>query len=424
MKFKVMMVLLMFFLIGCKSKELLQKSTLNYWDCMPPTDSGGIAIKELIKDFEQKNPGIEVKYQYITWGEFDNKLLTSIAGGLPPDVVMIDRFRVGSYGYHNALMILDDFVKKDKINAKNYWECCWNEIIYNRHIWAIPHFTDVRALFYRVDHFKEAGLDPDKPPKTWDELYEYAKKLTKRDKYNRFERIGFLPYYGNTWLYLWGWLNGGEFMKDGKITINDHRIVEALDWTIKFEQLYGGPQIVNTAISGYGNKEMDPFIMGRLSMKIDGDYQVRYIEKYGPNIEYRVAPPPAPKGRKTLTWSGGFAYAIPRGVKNPDISWKFVKFITSKEAQLKYTKICQGIPSLIEVTKEPFYTNNPKYKVFIDLMKVSRYRPVTPVGSYLWNELEKSVEYVRAGSKTAQQALNEAQEKVTQELIRMDQIGK
>jgi len=408
-----------FLLSSCSKQSRNSKIVLNYWDCMPPAEPAGRGIQEAIKTFKKQNPDIDIKYQYITWGEFDSKLQTAIAGELPPDIVMVDRFRVGSYASHNALTILDEYIKKDKINPGDYWECCWNEVVYNGNVWAIPHLTDARALYYRVDHFKEAGLDPDKPPKTWDELYEYAKKLTKKDKNGRLERIGFLPYFGNTWVYLWGWLNGGEFIKNGKFTINDPKIVSALDWTIKFEQLYGGPQIVDTTTSGYGSKELDPFIMGRLSMRIDVDYYMRYLEKYGPKIEYRVAPPPAPKGKESITWSGGFAYAIPRGAKNPDVSWKFIKFITSKEEQLKYAKVSQGIPSIKEAAKDPFFTDNPKYKVFVDLMNVSKYRPVTPVASYLWDELAKTIEYVRLGKKTAKQALDDVQEKVSAELNRI-----
>jgi hypothetical protein len=60
-------------------------------------------------------------------------------------------------------------------------------------------------------------------------------------------------------------------MINNKPTVNDPRIVEALEWTIKFEEIYGGPGVIDVTISGYGSKEMDPFIMGKLSMKIDGD---------------------------------------------------------------------------------------------------------------------------------------------------------
>ena len=407
-------------LSGCPKKET-GKKVINYWDSMPPTEPVGMAIRSLMKEFEEKNPSIKIKYQYITWGELNTKLQASIVGGNPPDVVLLDRFVTGSYAFREALTPLDSYIQKDGIKSKDFWPACWNEVVYDGKVWAIPHHTDARALYYRVDDFKEVGLDPDKPPKTWDELFEYAKKLTKRDEKGRILRIGFLPYYGNTWLYLWGWLNGGEFMIDNKPTVNDPKIVEALDWTIKFEDYYGGAGAIDVTVSGYGSKEMDPFIMGKLSMRIDGDWYISVLEKFGPKVEYRIAPPPAPAGRKSLTWSGGFAYCIPKGAKNPEEAWQFIKFMVSKESQLKCGKMSSRIPALIEVSKDPFYVTHPKYKVFIDLMKVSRYRPVSPIANIIWDELDKATQYARLKKKTPKQALDDANEKIKIELEKISQ---
>jgi ABC-type glycerol-3-phosphate transport system substrate-binding protein len=215
-------------------------------------------------------------------------------------------------------------------------------------------------------------------------------------------------------------MNGGEFMKNGKLTVNDPKIVQALEWTMAFEKMYGGPQVVDSMTSGYGTKEMDPFIMGRLAMKIDTDYSIKYLEKYGPKIEYRIAPPPAPKGMPTVTWSGGFAYAVPKGSKNSDLAWQFVKHMTNAASQLQFGKTSSCIPGQKAAVKDPFFTDDPKYKVFLDIMKVSKYRPVTPIASRLWDELVKAVEYVRVGKKTAKQALDDVQNIVDNEMTRLE----
>jgi multiple sugar transport system substrate-binding protein len=98
------------FLTSCSKKDD-GKTTLIYWDCMPPSEPVGIGIKNLIAEFEKLNPKVTVKHLYITWAEFDTKLQTAISGSMPPDVVMVDRFRVGSYASHGALSELDSFVK-------------------------------------------------------------------------------------------------------------------------------------------------------------------------------------------------------------------------------------------------------------------------------------------------------------------------
>lgn len=78
-----------------------------------------------------------------------------------------------------------------------------------------------RALYYNKDHFAAAGLDPENPPKTIEELTEVAKKLTLRDG-NRVTQFGLIPWMGEGWLYSWGWSFGGSFLdkETGKVTPN------------------------------------------------------------------------------------------------------------------------------------------------------------------------------------------------------------
>jgi multiple sugar transport system substrate-binding protein len=386
-------------------------------------------LEQLIQEFNKNHPDIKVRPSYFpgtgSGMHLEQKLLTAISGGTPPEVVLMDRFIVAGFAEKGVLMNLDDYFDQNNIKLDSFWPVCIEESQYKGHVWAIPLNTDVRALFYRIDAFREAGLDPDKPPRDWDELETYSDKLTKWDG-NRLVRLGFAPYLGfgpNTGqgtIYIWGWLNGGEFMdKTGtKVTCNEPRIVEALEWMVKFFDKYGARSL-GAFEQGFGQRAQDPLIMGKVAMRIGGDWDIAFLKKFGPNVEYKVAPIPPPRGKKTLTWSGGFAFVIPKDSKYTNESLEFIKFLTNREYQLRFGKGAWVIPALKEVTQDPFYQDSDKYGPFLKLMDVSKYRPVTPVARFYWDQLMKATDLALLHEKSPKQALDDVAKAVQAELDNM-----
>ncbi len=420
-EFKIWVLLLLIFILPISFLQNCSKSkdenviVLQYWDTMPPMDKVGMAIRDLIKEYNESHTNVRIEATFINWDKFNDKLMTAIAGDMPPDIVLLDRFVTASYAARNALIPLNDFIKKDHINPDDYFKACWDECVYKGKVWSIPYHTDVRALYYRVEDFQSVGLDPDNPPETWKELEEYAKRLTIRDKNGFLKRIGFIPQWGNTSLYLWGWLNGGKFMVGDKITCNDPRIVKALEWIVKFNDWYGR-KAVEGAAQSYGSREMDPFITGQLSMKIDGDWYVGVLKQYGPHVKFKVAAPPAPEGKKSITWSGGFSLAIPKGSHHLKEAWDFIRYMIRYETQLRYAKAAYRIPALKKAAHDKFFMTDPYYKVFIKLMDVTKFRPVTPVANFYWDQLSKAMEYAILHKKSPKEALDDAAE-VTQKYL-------
>ena len=82
--------------------------------------------------------------------------------------------------------------------SNDFYKATWEEASYQGHVYALPYGTDCRALFYNRSLFREVGLDPDKPPKTWKDLETYTKKLNKFEN-GKPVRRGFIPNFGNCW---------------------------------------------------------------------------------------------------------------------------------------------------------------------------------------------------------------------------------
>jgi len=382
------------------------------------TDIGLTALETMVKAFEEKNPHIKVNMVYTESSEgADQKLLTAVAGGNPPDVALFDRFKIGSWAAQDSLTDLTDMAETDGITKDLYYGYAWEEANYEGRLYGLPYSTDSRLLYYNKDHFEAAGLDPENPPKTIQELEVAAEKLTKKNG-NRFEQIGLIPWYGQGWLYGWGWSFGGDFFDEesGLVTADDPKIVEALQWMTDFGKKYNVEDIAGFESSA-GTAAMDPFILGQISMKVDGNWTISAIEKYKPDLNYGVTPIPTPTGTDFTTWSGGIGIVIPKGAKNVEAAWEFVKYFGTQEGQEVYFAELPGDLSVIpEVNENLGRGDNPILKQFIDILPNSNSRPVIPEGQLLWNELVTATENSTRENGTPQENLEKATETVNKAL--------
>ncbi len=94
---------------------------------------------------------------------------------------------------------------------------------------------------------------------------------------------------------------------------------------VDFAQKYKIENITSFSTS-QGSDEMDPFLNGQYSMKVDGPFSVSLIERHKPDLNFGVAPIPTPTGDDFTTWSGGHSLIMPEGSNHPEEAWEFMKF--------------------------------------------------------------------------------------------------
>jgi len=393
---------------------------IRFWNCFywgGPAD----AVELLVERFNEQHPAIYVDKLDVP--QIEQKLFTATAGNVPPEVALFDRFRVAGYAERRAFLELDDLAAQHNIRKEEFFDTCWGECVYRDKLYAIPFNTDVRVLFYNRAVFREVGLDPDRPPRTWKELLEYSKKVTVKNPDGSLDRIGFVPMsgvpggMGNTWLYLYGWQNGGQFMnEDGTfVTCNDPKIIEALQWCVDFVDFYGIGNLQQFA-SGFGIKELDPFLTGKAALVGDEGFQLARIRQYKPDLDFGVAPLPWPEDGVHATWSGGFALVVPSGCEHVDAAMEFIRFLTEEQQQADYGETSEQIPANRLASQAPYFSEDPDWRVFVEEMAYSRYRPVSAIGNILWDELFRAVEMAVNHQKSPQQALDGAQRAAQKEL--------
>jgi len=425
----------------CAAQTERQKPiTLSIWG-IPEYDRYR-GTHEAIKEFQRRNPHIKILVG-APGGSTDvdpQKLLTAVAAGEPPDLILQDRFTISGWAARGAFRPLNDFVERDGVNTEDFYPACWNEAIYRDKIYGIPWDTDARALYYNRAILKKYGYE--RPPADWDELAEWGAKMTVKTGVNRYEQVGFAPMWGNSFLYLFGWQNGAEFLsEDGtRCLMSNPQNAAALEWMKKTYDAIGGYLNVRgfEGAGGFGGT-VDPFITGRVAMIINGNWVLDDIVRYKPDLDFGVALPPAPKGGEALTWSGGFALAIPAASKHAEDAWELAKWLAFEEGmmyqslrQKEFNKTIQKdyfIPrlscqrSLNEKLFKEFPAPNQNLQnvinTFLQMLDRSRFRPVTPAGQTLWNEQLLATYLALAGDLSPQEALSQAARRVQAELNRL-----
>src|SRR5512142_3277384 len=162
-----------------------------------------------------------------------DKILPALTGSEPPDVLIVSGGDlVKSYAKENLVVELSNAIKTGGIDMNDMYPAPLLQCKEGDKILCLPWGTDIYALYWNKDLFEAAGLDPNTPPQTLEQLAEYADKLTKVGADGKIEQIGFIPdqAWGHTELY--SRMFGGYWYNDDatKLTANSQPMIDALTW--------------------------------------------------------------------------------------------------------------------------------------------------------------------------------------------------
>jgi multiple sugar transport system substrate-binding protein len=373
---------------------------------------------------QQKLPNITVVDTVKPFGDIWTANVAAVtAGSGMPDVIVSDRPTLPKDAAEGVYMSLQEFADRDGITRDQFYDWAWDQSLFEGETYGIPFETDVRVLFWNKQLFEEAGLDPNKPPTTWEELMQYADALDKKNEDGTYERIAFFPLWNAGFNPFWAYLNGAPLIDaEGNPVINSPEAVEAAEWIKQWVDRYGGWQALQDFRAQYGAPPNDLFMGNGVAMMVDifgynsqlefyrpradanGDLQVTDED---PRMDWGIATLPYNAG--PANWSGGFSLSIPTGAENPEAAWEFIKCMTGPEGQASWARDTQAQPTNLAAATDPVLLANPNWAVVDEALQVSTggvYVPTYPN----WNEqLDLVLEQVWTGELTPQEALDQAQ---------------
>ncbi|MCA1553819.1 MAG: extracellular solute-binding protein, partial [Chloroflexi bacterium] len=324
-------------------------------------------------------------------------------------------------------------VQKDALDPKAYFPFTWQQTLYNNEPYGIPFETDVRVLYWDKNIFREVGLDPDKPPVKWDDLWAMADKLDKKNPDGTYARIGFFPLFGGVGADLWGYANGVQYVKSGKPDVTDPKVVETFEWIKKWVDRYGGWDNLQKFRSGFAAAPNDAFMSGKVAIIGDIQGYVSVINFWDPRIktkdpkdatkelndrlDYGVSD--LPYNTTKGTWSGGFSLSIPRGAKNQDAAWEFIKCASGPDGEASWARDTFGIAPNIQANKDPGLLADPRWQFFVDALQNSKVEPFVKEYPNWAEKLGGTLqEPIWKGEKSAKDALAQAQKDIDAEIAK------
>lgn len=318
----------------------------------------------VVEAFKQKYPEIELRsYSGIELEnmELDAGPLMAIAGGVSPDIIYVNFRQSATYIENDFLYPLDEFIEnisEEELNgriAKPVWPVVKRKKTgdKDKHVWCMPYETLVRVMLYRKDLFYKVGLDPEQPPKDWNELLQYAKRMTipEEGTYGLYLASG--PQAAYDWItYLWS--AGGDAVVQDPDTdewyasFNGRPAIDAMKFyleliTTKWKDSEGKDQQGFVIREGnWGNLRDD----GKLGILMGYMDDKRLGGELDPNL-WGIAPPPkGPTGLRGseincrmmgifsgagISNNGGLGNRDPEKVR--DAAWKYIRFYDSDEAR-------------------------------------------------------------------------------------------
>lgn len=331
------------------------------------TDPFPQADLEVLKAFRKKYPNIKpFAFSGITIGNnaMDSAPLLAIAGGNSADILYVNFRQSDTYIQNAFLYPLDDFVKRDMTKEELDWRVpkpAWQVIKRDgpavepfkkgEHIWTLPYGMGVRVLLYRKDLFEKVGLDPDKPPKNWNELFEYAKRMTDPSKGSYGIYLAYGQHAAWDWMsYLWS-AGGDAVVKNEKgewvAVFNTKEAVDSLEFYFKLKMERWTDADGNSQM-GYALSASDPnaWVEGRVGMMAAYIDDKAFAKTSDPALIGMAPFPVGPTGLRgteiNCTMMGMFSDI--KGRYNSDgvyvsvemireAAWQYIKFYDSPEAQ-------------------------------------------------------------------------------------------
>jgi multiple sugar transport system substrate-binding protein len=349
----------------------------------------------------------------------EDKTIVAISGGMPPDIAGLSTLSLAAFADNDAIVPLDEYCHEYGIKETDYVPIYWRQMFYQDHVYALPTTPDSNALHYNRADFKAAGLDPDKPPQTFDEMDAMSDKLTTKDKDGHYNHFGFIPSDPGWWNWGWGYFFGGELWNGSdKITCNSPENIEGFKWVASYSHKYG-PSQINSFKSGFVfASTTNGFISGKESMQLQGVWMYNFITKFNPKLDWAAAAFPHPKNRPDLanmTFADSDNVVIPVGAKHPKEAFDFIAFL-QKQENMELLCMGQRKQSPLANVSDAFLKNhpNPFIRLFTDLPKgkTARIPPMIGIINEYTADLGEAFDEVTLLQKTPKQALDDVQERI------------
>ena len=386
-----------------------------------PVAVGGKAattIDELTAEYVAKTPGIKIDAVYAgSYQDTITKVLTAVRGGNPPQLSVILAVDMFTLIEEDAIVPFEDLITTDKEKAwlNAFYPAFMENSTTGGKTYGVPFQRSTPVLYWNKEAFKEAGLDPDTPPATWEEMVAFGKKLTKTDASGNVTQWGVrIPSSGFPyWLFQGLTTQNDVFVMnaDGNETyFDDPKVIEALQFLVDLSTKH---KVMAPGIVEWGTTPK-AFFERETAMMWTTTGNLTNVRNNAP-FDFGVAMLPANKRRGAPTGGGNFYVFKDSTDEQKKASLEFIKWITAPEQAAKWT-IATGYvaprPDAWETPAMKAYTKDfPPALVARDQLQFATAELSTYQNQRVTTIFNDGLEAAIIGKMTPEEAMKDAQKK-------------
>jgi sn-glycerol 3-phosphate transport system substrate-binding protein len=377
-------------------------------------------MAEFADDFNKAHPNIIVEPIYSgSYVETMQRALTASRAGNPPDVAMITTADMWTARDEGIIIPLTSFAEaeggEDFLGL--FFESFINDCTIGEELYALPFQKSTPIFYYNKDMFREAGLDPEKPPTNWDELLEYSRKLVVRENSTTVRWGVQIP--------VDGWLLAAFIFQNGGLVNNSEGTMTYFDSEETIGALEFMRQLVAEGLMPsrrlFGDSSAD-FVAGNTAMMYNSTGSLAFVRDSA-TFDWDAAFLPENVERAVPT--GGAQFVIMSGVPEArqEAAWTFVKWMTDAEQVARWSRLTGFVAPRIDAFDLP---EMKEYTAEFPLALLARDQlefaagdvPQTHSARHVFQLMTDAMEAALAGRMSPSAALTEAQQEAERILRR------
>jgi multiple sugar transport system substrate-binding protein len=322
--------------------------------------SGGnsTVVERLVAAWNEKNPDRKIVLTFIPHTEMVPKLAQAIASGEVPDLMGLDLIYGPQFASAGQLEDVTSYFEGDTTLATASPGHI-KVATYDGKLYGVPLYADVSALFWNKDLFRKAGLDPEVPPTSLDELHDMAAKITGVEE-------GVYGYYlaGNCAgcnIFTFGpliWASGGKIEP---LDANDEPLVgENIPKVLEWARMMHKEGLINPANQAENGETFAlQFSSGKVGMMGTGNFQITLTREANPDMDFGITLLPGLEPGSSASFAGGDIVTVPKGSKRVADAVDFMKFLLSDEIQVEVYAQMLNMTTRGDMVDNKYYDAEP-----------------------------------------------------------------
>ncbi|WP_435159091.1 ABC transporter substrate-binding protein [Haladaptatus sp. DFWS20] len=384
-------------------------TTLQFWTLFSGGD--GKAMKSQVDQFNKEHDDIQIKRQRQPFEEYYDKLFTSMTGGNAPDLAVFHTTEIQRFV--DALQPLGDLLSDDTSSA--YVDSIWSETKFDGKRLALPLDTHPNGLYYNKDIFKQAGLDPEKPPTTFEELKQTANTISSETDKLAFSPDPYNQYFVRQFI---AWQRGrsGQFLNEDKTkaAFDDQNGIALGEFYSNISNKWNWDKADATAERG-----TKAFRAGDMAMTINGTWYYGVLQEQ--DYSWGMTKPfVAPGQKQKMTWANSHTIGVPNGGSNTEAAVKAAEWLTQNSTT--WGTDAGHLPAAKKVLDSDTLRNATVWKktlsTFSEMAEAGElaYMPSTKNNENYKRPVNQAIAQIYSGQTTAKKGIQKAANEVTKNL--------